>query len=334
MYELLGICLSLSALLAINAFASLPAAAAWRLIQRVTRNWSARLRAEILFTLRVAPPAVALVSVAAFLIPAFLAHEPYSTTEVVSKKLAVLSVVSASGVALALWRALRSWMATRRLLREWLANAREIQLAGVRISTFALSHSFPIIAVVGTMRPRLFIAERVLKSLNEEELKAAIAHECGHLSARDNLKRSLVRGCRDVLIVVPFGRSLDRAWAEAAECAADEHAAQEGARTALNLASALVKIARMIPASGHAAIPVAAFLVGAGETRGVKTRVRRLVEISSNDYRRRFGNSAVTKVLPALSVGSLLVISVMVAANSFVLAGVHVLIEGVVRVLC
>ena len=113
-------------------------------------------------------------------------------------------------------------------------------------------------------------------------MTAAIAHEGGHLSAHDNFKRSLLRACRDVLMIVPCGRSLDRAWAEAAECAADEHAAQQSAETALNLASALVKIAKMVPVGARAAVPMAAFLVGVEETRGVKARVRRLLEIASN----------------------------------------------------
>ena len=213
------------------------------------------------------------------------------TAEVVSKKLATLAILSAIGVAFALWRALRSWFATRSLRREWLSNAVQIILGGISIPTFRISNSFPIIAVVGTVRPRLFIAEHVLEILNEEELTAAIAHEGGHLSAHDNFKRSLLRACRDVLMIVPCGRSLDRAWAEAAECAADEHAAQQNAETALNLASALVKIAKMVPVGARASVPMAAFLVGVEETRGVKARVRRLLEIASSGCRRSVPNS-------------------------------------------
>src|SRR6266851_3833280 len=191
MYELLGICLVLAALLTINAFASLAAAAAWRLLERATRNLSAQARAEILFVIRISPAALAVISVVAFLVPSFLVYEPHATTEVVSKKLGVLAVVSAGGVGFALWRGLRSWWATRTLLRKWLASAEQIRLYRVGIPTFRIRHPFPIIAVVGTIRPRLFIAEHVLHTLSDEELIAAIAHECGHLAAGDNLKRSL-----------------------------------------------------------------------------------------------------------------------------------------------
>src|SRR4029450_3283545 len=156
-----------------------------------------------------------------------------------------------------------------------------IELEHVSTPAFSIPHQFPIIAVVGTIRQRLFIAERVLQSLTREELMAAIAHESGHLNARDNLKRSLLRACRDLLMLIPSGRSLDRAWAEAAECAADDYAANEGAKIALDLASALVKIARMIPARRQAAMPLAVFLVGIEESRGVKARIRRLLDLAS-----------------------------------------------------
>ena len=68
------------------------------------------------------------------------------------------------------------------------------------------------------------------------------------------------------LLIIPCGRSLDRAWSEASESAADEHAAQTEFAVALNLASALVRIARMIPAGQRQVMPrVSAFLVGGEE---------------------------------------------------------------------
>ena len=331
MYELLGISLVLAALLTINAFASLAAAAGWRLLKRPARKFSAQTRANVLFAMRVSPAVLALTSVTAFLIPSFLTYEPYSTTEVVSKKLGALALLSAVGVAFAFWRGVRSWWATRTLLREWLAIAEPVQLALIDIPTFRIPHSFPIIAVVGAVTPRLFIAESVLLTLSQEELSAAIAHECGHLAARDNLKRSLLRACRDALMIVPCGRSLDRAWAETAECAADEHAAQKSPAIALDLASALVKIAKMIPVGAHAAIPVAAFLVGNEEPRGVKARVGRLLEIATTGE--RAAASMPARILSVSLLSLIFVSGVLAASNSQVLATVHSLIEHAVRVL-
>jgi len=42
----------------------------------------------------------------------------------------------------------------------------------------------------------------------------------------------------------------------------------------------------MVPVE-RASVPLAAFLVGVEETRGVKARVRRLLEIASHGYLRR-----------------------------------------------
>ena len=334
MYQLLGICLALTVLLAVNALASLVTAVAWKILQTRCSMLSARARAEILFALRALPPATAILCVGFFLIPAYVNYEPLSTGEVVSKKLAALAFLSAAGLALACWRICRSWLATRALLRSWLDGAQRIQLAGIGVPTFRIRHSFPIIAVVGTIRPRLFIAEQVLQALNPDELTAAIAHEHGHLNARDNLKRSTLRACRNALFIVPFGRSLDRAWADAAEAAADEHAASINCDSALNLASALVKIAKMVPAGPRATVPLGAYLVGAEETPGVKTRIRRLIEIASAGFHAPAPHTSLSWVIPAIIVCAAMLCAVTLASNPHVLLTVHVLIEHTVEFLC
>jgi len=333
MYEFLGIALVLAALLTINAMATMVALALWCAIRRLLWRCSARSRAEVLFVMRIGPPAIAIIAIITFLIPSYLAYEPYSTEEFVSKKLGALATLSAIGVALALWRGVRSWLATRSLLNRWLSTAVPIQLASVDVPSFRLRHRFPVIAVVGTLRPRLFIAEHVLESLTEGELSAAIAHECGHLTARDNMKRSLMRAGRAALLIIPCGRSLDRAWAEASESAADEYAAQKSSAVALNLASALVRIARMIPKGEWPALPVSAFLVGGEETRGVKGRVRRLIELASADSRSLVSNAPLVRLVPWVFLGIVVVLGVSIESRPQILASVHSAIEHVVSFL-
>ena len=140
---------------------------------------------------------------------------------------------------------------------KWLHASKEISLPGVRVRTFQIPHAFPIVAVVGILHPRLFVAEQVLLTLTPEELAATVAHEYGHLQARDNLKRGLLRACRDALLI-PVGDAVEKSWSAAAESAADEYAAEISADVALNLASALVKIARMVPVGARAQMPLAA----------------------------------------------------------------------------
>ena len=333
MYGFLGITLVLATLLTVNAVATAGAAGLWHLFKHPLMRCSARTRAELVFLMRLGPPVIAVVWIAAFMIPSYLTYEPYSTGEFVSKKLGALAAISAVGVGCAIWRGMRSWLATRSLLKTWIRSSRQIKLEDLDVPAFVLPHSFPIIAVVGTFRPRLFIAEHVLWSLSKAELAAAFAHEYGHMAANDNLKRSMLRTSRAALLMIPCGRSLDRAWAEAAEEAADEHAARQSSAVALNLASALVRIARMIPAEGRQVMPSSVFLVGGEETRGVKARVRRLVELASADP-----SSLVTRA-PLLRLAQWLVLLVVVVlamalqSHSQVLANVHFFIEHVVALL-
>jgi Zn-dependent protease with chaperone function len=334
MYEFLGITLVLALLLTINATATMVAAGFGRLCKPLLRKCSARTRAEILFVMRIGPPVIAIVAIAAFMIPSYLTYEPYNTNEFVSWKLGALATLSAIGVGLSIWRGLRSWLATRSLLKAWLSAATPIKLAGLSIPTFVVEHSFPIIAVVGAFRPRLFIATHVLESLSEEELAAALAHEYGHLAACDNFKRSVMRVSRAALLIIPCGRSLDRAWSEASESAADEHAAQQSSLVALNLASALVRIAKMIPAGQRPVMPVAvsAFLVGE-DSPGVKARVNRLVELAAADPRLLVSNASLVRFVPWLVLSLIVAVGVTIESRPQVLATVHHFVEHVVAVL-
>jgi Zn-dependent protease with chaperone function len=335
MYELLGINIVLAALLTINALATLVAAGVGRLLKRPLLRCTARTRAEILFTLRIGPPAIAIVVICAFLIPSYLIYEPYATKEPITIKLAALAIASGIGVAFAFWRGLRSWLATRSLLKKWLAVAAPVEVAAINVPTFTLPHRFPIIAVVGSLQPRLFIAEQVLRTLSEEELIAAMAHECGHLAARDNFKRSMIRASRAALLIIPCGRSLDRAWAEASEAAADEYAAQESAIIALNLASALVTIAKMIPIGHQQRLPtsVSTFLNGDEEPQGVKSRVRRLLELATSDSRLMVSNAPIIRLVPWIVLSVIVVGSLTIESRPEVLASVHHAIEHFVSAL-
>ncbi|HEX8633330.1 MAG TPA: hypothetical protein VF703_04185 [Pyrinomonadaceae bacterium] len=283
MYSLLGLCLALAALLSTNVLATFLSIALWRALRHTLRRRSAAAQAQVLLYLRLLPFAGALVFVGGFIVPAYLHHEPHSTDEVVSLKLALVAACCCAGLALALWRGLHSWVATRRLVADWLRHAEPMELAGVRVPVHRLRHRFPVVAVVGILRPRLFIAGHLFDELSAEELNAAVMHEHGHLAAHDNLKRAALRACRDVLMLVPTGRTLDNAWVEQSEAAADEHAARAGgAPLALDLAAALVKIARLVPVGATPRMPAGAFLIGDQGESGVAWRVRRLARLATN----------------------------------------------------
>jgi beta-lactamase regulating signal transducer with metallopeptidase domain len=285
-YELLGICLALSALLALNAFASALAVVIWRAVTPRISQWPAAARARLLFSLRVSPSVLAVALVLSLVIPAYLLNEPLDTDERVGTKLLILACVSAAGVLLALWRIARTWLATRDLTRDWMRHAEPVEVEGLRLPAYSIRHRFPVIAVIGVLRPRLFIAAQIFDTLTAEELAAALAHEHGHVSAHDNLKRAVLQAGQDALLLAPLGRSLRLEWQHESELAADEFAAWAGPAAALNLASAIVKISRLIPDGARPTLPAGAHLLGE-EEGGLSRRVRNLLRLAAPGARER-----------------------------------------------
>jgi Zn-dependent protease with chaperone function len=220
--------------------------------------------------------------------------EPDESGEIVSAKLALLALLSGVGIWMTARRVWKTLRVTRRLVADWLTAGEAITISGVSVPVYLIEHPFPVFAIVGTFRPRMFIARQVFETLDEREIAAAVTHEHGHLAAHDNFKRLLLRICRDLLIV-PCGETLDRAWAENVEASADEYAARKGGRqTALNLASALVKIARLMPEGSKPALPASAFLID-GQSCDITWRVTRLLDIAGDgaffEQRERFSPS-------------------------------------------
>ena len=150
---------------------------------------------------------------------------------------AVLGAMAVRTVAL--------FRATARMRGVWLRRARPISLAGVRIPAFSLPSAFPIVAVIGLVRPKLVIAQSVLDACTPDELAAVLAHEQGHLVRHDNLRRALMAIAPDVLAWTRRARALADDWHVATEQSADEYAACLGANGRTLLAEALIRVARM-----------------------------------------------------------------------------------------
>lgn len=329
MYALLCICLTLSALLAVNALASALACVVWRALAPRVRGRGAGSRARLLFALRVSPPAAAAALAFALIIPSYLLYEPHDSGEEAGVKLLAIACVSAAGVLLAAWRVARTWAATRRITRDWMRHAEPFEVEGARVPAFSIRHSFPVIAVIGVLRPRLFVAAQVFDALTPEELAAALAHERGHVEGRDNLKRALLQAGEDALLRAPLGRSLRREWQRESEMAADEYAAAAGAEAALDLASAIVKISKLIPRGARPALPAGAHLLGDGDD-GTSRRVRNLLRLASDARGIRAGLRARSPLAAALCV-CLFAAGAFLFTRTEVLKATHLAIEQVVE---
>ncbi len=302
MYFLLGASIKLAFLLLANLAAAVAATLVWKLIADRLEWLSPHTRAQLIFALRVGPVLLAFVFVFGFVVPAYLIHEPEDSGEVVTFKLAIIAGLACAALLLTGVRVVRTWLITRRLEASWSRNAVEISVDGANVPVLRMDHPYPVIAVVGIVRPRIFVAETALETLDPEELRAAIAHEQGHIAFHDNLKRSILRMAHDMLLI-PIGRDLDTAWARNVEAAADEYATRQRREYALDLASAIVKLARIAPTvSTNSAT---AFLLG-DQGSEVNDRVRRLIMLADGTIpsdRGRFTLSAPAWIWPAAVVG-------------------------------
>ena len=147
MFFLLGICIVLAVMLALNSIASLLASLLWKALEPRAYTWSAASQASVLCLLRTLPVVGGTTIVALLFIPAYLTHEPRDNHEEITLNLGIVAFFSALGVVLAVVRGIVSWRATARLTADWLRNAEAINLPGITIPTFQIQHQFPVVAI-------------------------------------------------------------------------------------------------------------------------------------------------------------------------------------------
>jgi len=143
--------------------------------------------------------------------------------------------------------------------------------AGLRAVRGAFARGSAPAATIGLVRPRVELGDELRASLDEGELRAVLAHEEAHARHLDPLRIWLAQVLTDLQWPVSRAQLRQRTWLDALELARDDEAARQPGVEATDLASALVKAARLAGPSvrAHAAL-----------TRGdalVATRVRRLL---------------------------------------------------------
>jgi Zn-dependent protease with chaperone function len=254
----IGTVVALTAAGAAVAIGSIAASFCWRLAGARLARLEPRLRARLLATLRLLPAGAGLGLALAVAI-AFVRLEPADAREVLGAVLPSMAALTAGAFALRATRAGRAWARTERLVARWPTDRHIVDA------------DFPIVAVVGIWRPRLYVARRVVDACDAEELDAMIAHERAHIAARDNVTRL-------AFLCAPFAvprvaRALEEAWTRASEEAADD-AARRDARTSLALASALTKVARLAVGQPMPLLHASAIFSGSS----VSERVQRLLQ--------------------------------------------------------
>jgi beta-lactamase regulating signal transducer with metallopeptidase domain len=220
--------------------------------------------ARSLFTLRVLP-FVTSAAISLFLtLPSFLVLEKHSLDEDFGTF--ALSACAMLILGAGIYRVLAAEVRTRRVVSACLEDAIGLDRNGVA-PTIILAESIAPVMLVGVRVPRILISESACNLLSDAELRAAVRHETAHSRSRDNLKKAILN-----CLPFPGMGSLEEAWQEASELAADDGAVSSRDE-ALDLAAALIKLARHFP---YQSMPdLATGLVSA--VGSVTNRVERLV---------------------------------------------------------
>lgn len=273
-HPLLLVSVALASYALLSSLASLAAVVAWQSGWLSGQNWSPAIRARRLVMLRAFPTAAAGLIVSILVMPAFVMFEPVRATEPVGPILIGLAIVGLGLLGAGFATAAMSALATWRVERSWLRAARPLDFdppAGV--PAYAVDSFTPIVALVGVFAPKLIAARTIIDACNHDELARIVAHERGHLRARDNLKRWLMACAPDLLRWTPTHDAIILAWDDAAEDAADDEATAGHEVARVDLAALLVKVARLSTGPGWTVATISPFI----ERDRLDRRVRRLL---------------------------------------------------------
>ncbi len=235
------------------------------------------LSPQWLFAMRILPLAASALVTLFFAFPAFLLFESNAVDEDAGTLL--FSICSLVIVGVALVRNCSARSRTSRIVGEWTKGASAFVTDIVAPApTLQTKPGVPPLVLVGVSNPRVLVSEEAVALLTDGELRTAVRHEMAHLRSRDNLKKVILHGA-----VFPGMASLEDAWQQAAELAADA-AAVSTRQEAVDLATALVKMSELVSVQ-----ETPAFTTGLVNVRGlVALRVERLLSWNGNQAGSRF----------------------------------------------
>lgn len=271
---LLVAAVALASYAALNLAIAMVVAAVWKHLAEAPAGVSPAARARQLVWLRACPSIGAGLLTLGLITPAFAIFEPVRASEPAGPIVILLAVAALLQIGMSAVMAFVTLTRTRAAARAWLQRAKPLDVdppAGV--PAYTIESPAPVVALVGVFTPKLIAARTVIESCTPEELTAIIAHERGHLHARDNFKRWLMACAPDALRWTAWHHRIAAAWHDAAEDAADDAATRGDERARVALAALLVKIARLTPQPSWPAATVSPFV----ERGGLDRRVRRLL---------------------------------------------------------
>jgi len=262
MFALRGIAVSLTFFVLLYCFLSALVAVSWRWL-RLLRA-AEKSVADLLFVLRVLPLFLSIIVTAAFVVPSFQILEPHAADEGMGKYTFVLGIAALLLIIYGSYRVVTAQVRTSRIVARWLDGASPLETGG-QAATLRSRHQTPPLTLIGMTEPRVLVSDAAFQVLADEELRVALRHELAHIRSWDNLKKLIFR-----FAPFPGLATLESAWSQAAELAADD-AAVSDANDALDLAAALVKLSRLVPVEAAPACTVG-FVTGS-----IRARIARLL---------------------------------------------------------
>ena len=314
MHSFLGVAVSLAVFGLLYSAVSLMVSCAWRHLARACRGRSATFTSGLLFTLRILPFVASVAITLLITLPSFLLLEPEASNEPLGVAPFVLAFGCCVLLVLGTKRAIQAQRRTSRALAAWLKNATSLR-SNSEVPVYRTAEESPALMVAGVCAPKVIVSGAAVATLTDDELRSALRHEVAHVRRHDNLKKLLFRFC-----YWPGMSDLEGAWSESAELAADD-AAVSTEQDALDLASALIKVSRLV------AQPAAELGTGLVQpaTPSVSARVQRL--LAWGNLARQEGLPAWRYILPPVCLSLL----ALVLSYGSMLAQMHEFTEWLVR---
>lgn len=318
-YTQLMILVTLAAFALSSTAAAVSLGLAWPRLTSVLARVLPAARARLILLLRLAPTLVGGFLGVVTLI-AFLRYEPRSTAERPGLVLLAAAALGGGLLLAGFWRVLLRGWRTFRFLQAVQRTATPLTVPGVGLPAWQLDTAFPLVAIAGVWRPRFLIARRVVEQIPGDELHLIVRHELAHARQHDNVARLLLTGMPDVLALAERWLGMGRTWSAAAEEAADDLATGNDPGARVCLASALVRVAKMVGRQ-PASFPLLAFHDG----ESIERRVGRLLGAAAP-------GAHVPRVPLVYGTIALLAgtVPLLLRPNVFLL-GVHRAIEGLVN---
>jgi Zn-dependent protease with chaperone function len=217
----------------------------WRKFASLAGAWPEKNKADFLFVLRLFPFVTASALTLLLAVPSFVLLEPRSVHEETPGAAIFLSLCAMGLFACGMMQAVKAIVSSSRIAAGWSREASIVRKLCLpfaeNVALMQTAAPAPPLATAGILRSEIWLSTAAASVLSENELDCAVQHEAAHVRRRDNLRKLLWQ-----FAPFPGMRGLEQEWCRSSEMAADD-AAVASAAQALDLASALIKLASLAP---------------------------------------------------------------------------------------